>query len=272
MEGSRYVHGTEPEEQRRLSRLNTLMNDACLRELSLSGGERILDVGAGLGQFTRAMGRAVAAAAPVVAVERDPRQLEEALHQARADAEEHLLDLRHGNALDLPLRDEEWGRFDLAHTRFLLEHVPDPLEAVRAMVRAVRPGGRVVLADDDHDVLRLWPEPDGFVALWTAYMHTFEALGNDPLVGRRLVSLLDQAGARPWRNTWIFFGGCAGSDAWETLVENLVGVIESARGSVLGHALLSEDAFDGALESARLWSRRPDAAIWYAICWAEGVR
>ena len=37
----------------------------------------------------------------------------------------------------------------------------DPLAVVRQMVRAVKPGGRVVLADDDHDLLRLWPEPPG---------------------------------------------------------------------------------------------------------------
>jgi 2-polyprenyl-3-methyl-5-hydroxy-6-metoxy-1,4-benzoquinol methylase len=47
------------------------------------------------------------------------------------------------------------GHFDVAHARFLLEHVPDPLVIVRTMVRAVRPGGRVILADDDYEGLRL---------------------------------------------------------------------------------------------------------------------
>ena len=50
------------------------------------------------------------------------------------------------------------GRFDLVHTRFLLEHVPDPLAIVREMVAAARPGGRIVLIDDDHDLLRFWPD------------------------------------------------------------------------------------------------------------------
>ena len=63
--------------------------------------------------------------------------------------------------------DDEWGTFDVAHTRFVLEHVPDPLRVVKTMVRAVQPGGRIVLADDDHDVLRLWPEPPGFTSCGT---------------------------------------------------------------------------------------------------------
>jgi hypothetical protein len=50
-----YIHGATPEQQRRLSRLNDLLNEASLRELGLSGGERILDVGSGLAQFWFAM-------------------------------------------------------------------------------------------------------------------------------------------------------------------------------------------------------------------------
>jgi cyclopropane fatty-acyl-phospholipid synthase-like methyltransferase len=46
---SHYVHGTDPEEQRRLSRLNDILNAGSLRELGLRGGESILDLGCGLG-------------------------------------------------------------------------------------------------------------------------------------------------------------------------------------------------------------------------------
>ena len=57
MSESRYIHGTAPEEQARLSQLNQLLNDAALRELRLRGGERIVDFGSGLSQLTRAMAR-----------------------------------------------------------------------------------------------------------------------------------------------------------------------------------------------------------------------
>src|SRR5919204_622789 len=137
---SQYVHGSDPDEQARLTRLNDLLNAGTLREL--------------------------------------------------------------------PLTRAEWGSFDVAHTRFLLEHVPDPEAVVAAMVRAVRPGGRIVLADDDHDVLRLWPEPAAVRAVWQAYCGTYERMGNDPYVGRRLPALLHGAGAVPRRSTWIFFGAC----------------------------------------------------------------
>lgn len=198
---STYIHGTTPPEQRRLSLLNGILNEASLRELGPCGGDQVLDVGSGLGLFSRVMARA--ANRRVVCVERSRDQLEEARRLAIADGEGDLIELREGDAIALPLREDEWGTFDIAHARYLLEHIPDPLAVVSSMVRAVRPGGRIILADDDHDLLRLWPEPPGVMSLWQAYVRTYDHLGNDPFVGRRLVSLLHSAGATGFRNTWV---------------------------------------------------------------------
>lgn len=266
---SLYVHGTHPEEQARLTRLNKLLNEGSLRELAPRPGERMLDVGSGLGQFARAVAQVTGTAA--VGVERSEQQIAESVRQARAAGEEALFDLRRGEAGDLPLRDEEWATFDIAHARFLLEHVPDPLEVVKAMVRAVRPGGRIVLEDDDHDVLRLWPEPPGVRAVWNAYMRSYDRAGNDPIVGRRLVQLLHDAGARPRRNTWIFFGACAGHADFELYVDNLAIILEQAAGAICATGIpAGEVAAAGA--TLRDWKRRPDAAFWFAMSWAEGIR
>src|ERR1044072_1350922 len=136
---SRYVHGTHPEEQRRLADLNALVNHASLEALAATPGERALDVGSGLGQFARALARVTGER--VVAVERSPEQIARAVALAADAGEEPLVDFRAGDALSLPLARAEWGSFDLAHARFLLEHVPGPQEVVNAMGRAVRTSG-----------------------------------------------------------------------------------------------------------------------------------
>ena len=140
------------------------------------------------------------------------------------------------------------------------------------MVRAVKPGGRIVLADDDHDVMRLWPEPPGFYDLWRAYIRTYDRIGNDPFVGRRLVELLHRAGAVPRRNTWIFFGGCAGMEIFDVLTANMAGVVRSARETIVDMSLFDGHAFDDVMRQYETWSRRPDAALWFAVAWAEGAR
>ncbi len=267
---SRYVHGSEPEEQARLSLMNRLLNVRHMRALSLAGGEKVLDFGCGTGELALELARAVGASGGVVAIERDERQLAAARERLERSGTELNLELRQGDAFDPPLAQDEWGRFDVAHTRFLLEHVPDPLEVVRAMVRAVRPGGRIVVCDDDHDILRLYPPAPALVEVWRAYMRAYESVGNDPLVGRKLVSLLHAAGARPARIEQLFFGACAGEEALPVAVANLRGILEGAREAIQAH--LAPARFDQGLAELEAWAGRPDAAFWYAICWAEGRR
>jgi ubiquinone/menaquinone biosynthesis C-methylase UbiE len=274
---SRYVHGTAPEEQARLSALNALINERCLRILRLVPGESIVDFGSGLGQMTRLMARTVGAEAAtsrphVVGIERSLEQLDEARRQAEADGEADLVEFRQGDVDAPPLADDEWATFDVAHARFLLEHVPDPVAVVRRMLRVVRPGGRVLLLDDDHEVLRLWPEVPGLDTVWRAYMRTYDRLGNDPIVGRRLVEILHAAGARPVRNDWAFFGASTGDPSFGGFVENLAGVLEGARDGVLETGGVSAPAFEAAVAAVRAFGTRPDAAIWYAVAFAEGVR
>lgn len=264
-----YIHGTSEAEQKRLSLMNdVLLNQPMLREMNLRGDERIIDFGSGLGQFSRAMARAVPRGR-VVGIERDVEQLATARRLAEEDAEAELVDFREGDVLAL---DVEAEQFDLAHTRFLLEHLPDSLRAVKTMVRAVRPGGRIVLADDDHDVLRFWPEPPGMYDLWNAYMRTYDRIGNDPFVGRRLVQLLADAGARPVRNSWVFFGGCAGMESFPVLASNMAGVVRTARQAMIDMRLVEPDTFDRVLDDYARWAERPDAAVWFAVAWAEGTR
>ncbi|MFL5390833.1 MAG: class I SAM-dependent methyltransferase [Myxococcales bacterium] len=264
-----YLHGTAPEEQARLSTLNDLLNRAAMRELRLRGGEKIADFGAGLGQLSRDMARAAGRA--VFAIERSPKQIVEAMRQAAEAGEETLLELRQGDVQEGVPRAEE-GTFDVAHARFVLEHVPDPLVVVRAMMRSLRSGGRLVLQDDDHDVLRLWPEPLGIRPLWAAYMRAFDRLGNDPHVGRRLVELIHAAGGRATRTTWLFFGACAGEKTFAQLVDNMASLVAGAREAILTDGLLPAPTFDAALAELRRFRDCPDGAFWYAVSWAEGVR
>jgi SAM-dependent methyltransferase len=270
---SYYLHGTAPNEQDRLARLNDLLNGLSLREMALIKGERVIDIGCGLGQLSRAIGRQGGLAGTVIGIERSADQLAEAQQLAAQHGDGSLVEFRQGEAVRLPLGDDEWGSFDVAHTRYLLEHVPDPVAVVREMVRSVRPGGRIILEDDAHNTHRLWPEPPGFSRLWAAYLRTYDRVGNDPFVGHRLVSLLVQAGALPRRNTWLFFGACAGQpELLAAYVDNLVRVIDGVRELILSLGEIEPIAFDSCLESIRDWGQRPDAAYWYAVSWAEGRR
>ncbi|MFQ5669106.1 MAG: class I SAM-dependent methyltransferase [Acidobacteriota bacterium] len=267
-----YIHGTRHREQQRLRRLNALLNAGSLEAMALGGGERILDVGAGLGLLGRLMAHAAGSRGVVVGVERDTVQIAAARRLAREEGEAGRVDFRQGSAECLPLEDDEWGTFDLVHARFLLEHVTDPLAVVRGMMRAVKPGGRVILEDDDHALLRLSPEPDGVMKIWRAYYLTYRKQGKDPFVGRHLVRLIHQAGGRPRRNRRLSFGSCSGNVHFAAMVDNFIAILEGARAEMVDSGLAHRMEIDRGLEAFHAWQQRPDAALWYSTAWAEGQR
>lgn len=265
---SQYIHGSAPVEQARLSVLNALINKSSIEQMRPRPGEKFLDVGSGLGQFARMIARATGER--VVGIERDPSQIAECRRLADEEREAELLEVRSGDVHALPLSADEWGRFDAAHARFILEHVSDPETVVGNMVRAVKKGGRVILEDDDHDLLRLWPDPPGAREVWSAYCRSFQVVGNDPWIGRKLATMLHASGALPQRANWIFFGACSGEPEFPTYVDNLVGILNGARDHIISEGLLPPGGFDSGVRAILEWKKKPDATLWYARAWVEG--
>jgi SAM-dependent methyltransferase len=260
MSSSHYTHGSSEAEQQRLTALNKRLNQRCLDAAQLVVGERVVDFGAGLGQFSRMMARATGV--PVLALERSPEQIAEALRQADADGDLAFLEMRQGDVLAPLLTDNELGQFDVAHARFVLEHLPDPLLLVRNMAGAVRPGGRVILSDDDYDGLRLWPEPPGFASLWHAYQRTYDRHGNDPIIRPTCVHDVSHLS---------FLADAPASLTLKAVVRNIASIIDEAIDDIVGIGLPCQSV-TATLDALIDWSKEPDPAVWFGMSWAEAVR
>jgi hypothetical protein len=110
------------------------------------------------------------------------------------------------------------------------------------------------------------------IDLWRAYFLTYERQGKNPRVGRHLISLLHEAGAVPRGARCLPFGSCAGSPNFEAMIENFIGIIDGARTEIVSFGLADEKEIDEGLKTFREWRHRPDSAMWYTTCWAEGIR
>ncbi|MGP4042878.1 methyltransferase domain-containing protein [Streptomyces sp. 2A115] len=92
--------------------------------------------------------------------------------------------------------------FDLVHARLVLAHVPDRERALRSMIRALRPGGRLLVEDADPSLqpLACPDERSPEQQLANRLRHGFRELlaerGADLAYGRRLPRLLREAGLR----------------------------------------------------------------------------
>jgi SAM-dependent methyltransferase len=264
----KYIHGTHEEEQDRLFNLNRLLNDRCLEKIRLVGDESVLDIGCGLGVFTRMLARRVGDG-QVVGVERSIQQLQKATLLAERDDELSLVDFREGSAYNLPLREDEWANFDLVFIRFLLEHLSTPLQALVEAKRSLKPGGKIILIDDDHANFRITPHTKGFEILWNLYCKVYEKLGNDPFIGRNLVTLLHQSGFHSFKIDFVLFGAAASEPDFQHYANNLMGILVGAKEEIMDIGHLNSQDFEQHLSEIVNWSTREDAALWYAANWAE---
>jgi SAM-dependent methyltransferase len=148
-----------------------------------------LDVGCGSGDVTLKMAALVGAEANVVGVDRD----QTILRFARQEAERQGLPVTF-RRLDTKELAEE-SAYDLVFARYLLSHLPRPQRAVEAMVRAVRPGGRLVLEDVFFPGHVCYPANaafDRYLELYLAVVSSKE--GGDAAIGVRLLEMALEAG------------------------------------------------------------------------------
>ena len=267
---SKYIHGTSHEEQSRLAILNRLLNERCLKKIDLTGTERILDVGCGLGIFSRLLAQELSDGV-VVGVEKEQAQIDAGSAIARDQQLKAEVDIRQGSAYRLPLAEDEWDSFNLCFIRFLLEHLDRPQDALVQVYRGLIPGGKIILVDDDHANFRITPETPAFENLWSAYCQVYEQLGNDPYIGRRLISLLRKVGFQQLRIDFVLFGATQDEKDFLHYANNLIGILEGASEEIR-EIYGSENDFAADMQQIREWAALPDATLWYAANWAEGIK
>jgi SAM-dependent methyltransferase len=119
--------------------------------LGLRDGHSVLDVGCGTGDDLRALAELVGPTGRVVGVERSAEMLARARERTRGLP----VDVRLGDAQRLDFPDSS---FDGCRADRVFQHLPDPRQAMRELVRVARPGGRVAVVDTDWGTLMVEAE------------------------------------------------------------------------------------------------------------------
>jgi len=179
MRAERYTHGHHPSVLRS-HQWRTAANSAAYLLDRLVPGQDILDVGCGPGTISRDLARLVAPG-QVVGIDAAPA----VIAQAAAEASEDSVSFQVGNAYALPFDD---CSFDIVHAHQLLQHLAEPVTALREMHRVLRPGGLLAVRDADYAGF-IWAPPDPVLDRWIALYHEVTARnGADADAGRRLLS------------------------------------------------------------------------------------
>jgi ubiquinone/menaquinone biosynthesis C-methylase UbiE len=161
MNRDRYIiQGGQPGKARLglLARVLQPSTQQLFERVGLAPGMHCLDVGCGGGAVTLEMARHVGAEGRVHGYDFD----DEILQLARRDAEEEQLDHVEFHVADAN-NYQGAAHYDVVYARFLLTHLPDPVQGLAGMISAAKPGGKVVVEDIDFSGRFCYPP--GFSAL-----------------------------------------------------------------------------------------------------------
>lgn len=222
---SGYAYAFDNSSERAGSRYHVLestydpVTRARLTELGVAPGMRCLEVGGGGGSVAAWLAERVGPEGSVLATDIQPRWL-----GGHAD-HANLRVVRH----DITREELPEGHFDLVHARLVLLHLPERRAALERMVRALRPGGRLVLDEFDCDWAPVLAAPSPQAAALFERMHAavkgiLARAGADPRWGLHAYEALRAAGltdvaCATWAEAWP--GGSTGIRLHEVNIRDL---------------------------------------------------
>ena len=255
-----YTHGHH-EAVLRTHEWRTVENSAAYLLPHLAPGLDVLDVGCGPGTITADLARRVAPGR-VVGLDRSDQVLDAA--RTRVGEVEGL----HFEVGDVYALDHPDDSVDVVHAHQVLQHLSDPVAALREMGRVCRPDGVVAARDADYASFA-WAPLDPRLDHWLAtYRAVARANRAEPDAGRHLLGWAHAAGFRSVvasASVWCFstpaerawWGG-----AWaERMRASMVGE-QAVEG---GHCTRAE--LDAMADAFSDWADHPDA--WFAVLHGE---
>jgi ubiquinone/menaquinone biosynthesis C-methylase UbiE len=243
------------EEAERFVRRRRADRDAYFFLPHLQAGMRLLDCGCGPGTITIGLAERVAPG-EVIGMDRESSQLDIARELAAGQGP--AIDFQPGSAYRLPFPDHS---FDAVFSHALLEHLKQPVEVLREFHRVLRPGGVAGVRCPDWGGFLIHPMGPLLLEAIGFYRNLQVSNGGDVLVGRKLGSLLREAG----------FARVRPSASYETHEPSVIGGfiaygIETAEPAAMG---AEESSLASMAEECRRWSREPNA--FFAQAWGEGL-
>jgi ubiquinone/menaquinone biosynthesis C-methylase UbiE len=256
-----YTHGHH-ESVLRNHRWRTAANSAGHLLPELAPGMSLLDVGCGPGTITIDLASRVLPGR-VVGIDTDQGVIAEARAAAAGagvEVEFRVEDLRHLDMAD--------GSFDVVHAHQVLQHLSDPVGALREMRRLCRPDGVVSARDADYASM-VWAPAEPALDRWLAlYRRMARHNGGQPDAGRHLLGWAHSAGfaeVRPSASAWCFatpedrawWGG-----SWAARVT------ESALAKqALEQGLATPQDLEALADGWQRWAGQPDG--WFAVLHGE---
>ena len=184
-----YVHGYDARENERLQDQAGTLVDLLHSDTSYPSGSTVLEAGCGVGAQTVALAQ-TSPEARFTSVDLSADSVAEA--QRRSDqAGITNVEFSQADIFDLPFGAES---FDHVFVCFVLEHLAQPVEALAALDRVLKPGGTVTVIEGDHGSAYFHPDSAAAQAAIQCQIELQARAGGNALIGRQVYPLMVEAG------------------------------------------------------------------------------
>lgn len=183
-----YVHGYSQDEAERLADQAGTLAGLLHEDIRFPAGAKVLEAGCGIGSQTVFL----AGNSPescITSIDISPESLGRAENTVR-DAGLRNVVFKQADVFNLPMADET---FDHIFVCFVLEHLADPVGALRSLKKVLKRGGTITLIEGDHGSFYCHPDSPEARHNVDCLIRLQAMLGGDACIGRRLFPLLREA-------------------------------------------------------------------------------
>lgn len=185
----KYVHGYSERELERLEDQADTLSEILHGDTCFAPGSNILEAGCGVGAQTVILAKN-SPDSQITSVDISKESLSSAKNLIDKEGIKNV-HFKHADIMDLPFEKEI---FDHIFVCFVLEHLVDPVMALKELIKYLKWGGSITVIEGDHGSCYFHPESEESINAWRCLINAQQNLGGDPMIGRRLYPLLEESG------------------------------------------------------------------------------
>jgi ubiquinone/menaquinone biosynthesis C-methylase UbiE len=257
-----YLHGFDPKEQQRLIHQAEFLEPYVYNGIHFEDCKNLLEVGCGVGAQTKILTRRFPKI-KVTSLDFSPQQLSVAAKYLSPEIKSKQVNLQQQDALKMKLKETN---FDSAFLCWFLEHVPDPLLALKNVRKHLKTGSRIYCSEVFNQTLFMDPYSPSYMKYWFEFNDYQWTIKGHPFIGAQLGNLLTMAGFKNVKTEVIpFHFDSRNPKKRDEFVEYFFNILLSAQEPLLQTGRVSKELISEMKKEVKAVIKAKDAVFFYAF-------
>ncbi|MBN1383051.1 MAG: methyltransferase domain-containing protein [Deltaproteobacteria bacterium] len=261
-----YVHGYDARENIRLQDQASTLAELLHSDTAYPAGCLVLEAGCGIGAQTVTLAKN-SPDARIISVDISEVSVREAERKTLAAGVTNV-EFRQADIFNLPY---ERAFFDHIFICFVLEHLSQPIDALRTLKNHLKPGGTITVIEGDHGSTYFYPVSEAAYRAIDCQVRLQKEAGGNAMIGRELYPLLHKAGYEDVRvSPRMVYVDAGKPDLVDGFTKKtFTAMIEGVREAAIRAGMIEPDVFDQGVRDLYR-TTEPDGVFCYTFFKARG--